>query len=74
MTSDEALLLEEVTTAFRDRDVDGAIHPSPAFYDLPPELRREAFEETLRLRRMEAALAPLGGSTTVAAVLARIGR
>lgn len=72
MTAEQALLLEEVTSAFRERDADGALLPSPAFFDLPEELRREAFEETLRLRRMEAALSPAGTSTTVAAVLSRL--
>lgn len=72
MTPEQELLLEQVTTAFREEDADGRLLPSPAFHDLPPDLRGAAYEESARLRRMEAALDSLGLSTTGRAVLARI--
>ena len=72
MTSDEELLLEEVLAAYRARGRDGSIRSHPAWHDLPDELKKQAYEELLRLRQMEAALDPQGQSTTVKAVLARI--
>ncbi len=72
MTRDEELLLEQVTSAHRERGVDGAIHSHPAWHDLDDEGRREAFEATVALRQMEAALDPQGQSSTVRALLARI--
>lgn len=72
MTRDEELLLEQVTSAHRERGVDGAIRSHPAWHDLDDEGRREAFEATVALRQMEAALDPQGQSSTVRALLARI--
>lgn len=74
MTREEELLLEQVVSAHRQRGVDGAIRSHPAWHDLSDELRREAFDETLRSRQLEAAADPQGQSTTVHAVLARIQR
>jgi hypothetical protein len=74
MTTDEQLLLEQVLSAHRERGRDGEIHPSPAWHDLGDEARREAFEATVAVRDLEAALAAEGHSTSVAAVLARIRR
>ena len=73
MTHEQELLLEQVTSAFREVDADGRLLSSPAFFDLPLELRVLAHDETARLREMEAALHPSGLSTTARAVLARIG-
>jgi hypothetical protein len=73
MTRDEELLLEQVTSAHRERGVDGAIRSHPAWHDLDDEGRREAFEATVVLRQLEAALDPRGQSSTVRALLARIG-
>jgi hypothetical protein len=72
MTRDEELLLEQVTSAHRERGVDGAIRSHPAWHDLDDEGRREAFEATVVLRQLEAALDPRGQSSTVRALLARI--
>ena len=44
----------------------------PAWHDLGAEARREAFEATVRLRKMEAAIDPEGLSTTARVVLERI--
>ncbi len=74
MTREEELLLEQVVGAHRERGVDGAIRSHPAWHDLSSELRREAFDETLRSRSLEAATDPANQSTTVKAVLARIRR
>jgi hypothetical protein len=74
MTRDEELLLEQVLSAHRARGVDGAVKSHPAWHDLDEAGRRQAFEETLRLRDLEAALDPNGHSTTVKALLARLGR
>jgi hypothetical protein len=74
MTPEQELLLEQVTSAFREEDADGRLLPCPAFHDLPADLRWVAHEETARLREMEAALDPSGISTTARAVLERIAR
>ena len=70
--SDERSLLEQVTSAWRERSVRGEIRPSPAFFDLEPVARIEAFEHTLVQRRLEAAADPLGRSSTVRAILDRL--
>ena len=44
----------------------------PAWADLDPDARREAFEDALVMRVLEAALDPDGLSTTVRAVAARL--
>lgn len=66
-------LIEQVVGAFRERDPDGNIKWSPAWHDLDADARRQAFEETRRQRRIEAALDPDGLSSTARAILARIG-
>ena len=72
MTREEELLLEQVTSAHRERHVDGTIRSHPAWHDLDEKGRAEAFEATLNLRRMEAALDAEGHSSTVRALLSRI--
>jgi len=67
-------LFEQVCGAWRPRDADGAVQGHPAWFDLAPPDRTEAFRETARLRRMEAALDPRGLSTTARVVLARVLR
>ncbi len=74
MTREEELLLEQVVSAHRERGVDGAIRSHPAWHDLSDDLRREAFDETLRSRQLEAAADPENQSGTVHAVLARLRR
>ena len=72
MTREEEVLVEQVTSAHRERGADGAIRSHPAWFDLDDAGREAAFEATLELRRMEAALDPQGHSATVRALLARI--
>jgi len=72
MTTEEALLLEQVVSAHRERRVDGSIRSHPAWHDLSDEVRREAFEATVLSRALEAAIDARGQSSTISAVLARI--
>ena len=72
MTREEELLIEQVTSAHRERHADGTIRSHPAWHDLDEAARGEAFEATLTLRKMEAALDPDGHSSTVRALLSRI--
>jgi hypothetical protein len=65
-------LVAAVTTAHRARAPRGEIRPHRAFFDLDEAGRAEAFEDTLRLRALEAAADPGGLSSTARAVLARI--
>ncbi len=74
MTAEEALLVEQVTSAHRERGGDGSIHAHRAWFDLDETGRLAAFDATVELRRLEAALHPRGESATVAAVLARLTR
>ncbi len=70
-SADESHLIEEVAGAFRPRDP-RTLAFLPAWYDLSPEGRKEAYERSLNMRRIEAALDPEGLSSTARAVLARI--
>lgn len=72
MTREEELLLEQVTAAHRERHADGSIRSHPAWHDLDDAGKQAAFEATLELRTLEAALDPQGQSTTLRAVLSRI--
>jgi len=72
MSSDESHLIEEVAGAFRPRDP-RTLAFLPAWYDLSTEGREAAYERSLEMRRIEAALDPEGLSSTARAVLARIG-
>ena len=74
MTREEELLLEQVLSAHRARAADGTVKSHPAWHDLDEAGRRAAFEETVRLRQLEAAMDPQGHSTTVKALLSRLGR
>jgi hypothetical protein len=65
-------LIQAATTAWRPADVSGAPRAHPAWADLDPEARVEAFARTQELRVLEAALDADGLSTTARAVLARI--
>lgn len=64
--------IEEVVSAHRDRDPRGTIVPAPAFHDLEPNDREQAYRETLLQRTLECALDPEGLSTTARAILGRI--
>lgn len=72
MTSEDEALIAATTTAWRPASVRGEIRYHPAWHDLDAEGRRRAFEETARLRALEAALDVRGLSTTARAVLARL--
>jgi hypothetical protein len=70
--SDEATLIEEVAGAFRPRDP-RELASLPAWHDLSADGREAAFDLSVKMRTLEAALDPEGYSATVRAVLARIG-
>lgn len=72
MTPEEQLLLEQVTSAHRERGFDGGIRSAPAWNDLDEAGRLAAFDETVVLRDLEAALDAQGFSSTVRAVLGRL--
>jgi hypothetical protein len=72
MAAPDPILIEQVTTAHRDTGRDGGLRFHPAWHDLDEEGRRQAFEATGALRKMESALDARGLSTTAKAVLARI--
>jgi hypothetical protein len=67
----EGPLIEEVAGAYRPRDP-RSLSFLPAWHDLSPEGREAAYELSLAMRRLEAALDPQGRSSTVHAVLGRI--
>jgi hypothetical protein len=67
-------LIAAATTAFRARDAEGRLLDDPAWRDLDEAGRLQAFDETVRLRALEAATDPRGLSATARAVLARIPR
>lgn len=74
-TRDEReVLIAAATTAFRARDADGRLVDDPAWRDLDEAGRVEAFDATMRLRALEAALDPRGLSATARAVLSRIAK
>ena len=65
-------LIEATVSAFRERDAEGRICPSPAWWDLSPEDRDAAFERQLVARQFERAYDSDGLSATARAVLRRI--
>lgn len=71
-TPEERPIVEEVAGAFRPRDP-RRLAFLPAWHDLSPEGREEAFALSVEMRALEAALDPQGYSSTVRAVLSRIG-
>lgn len=72
MTPEDESLVEAVASAFRSRDAFGRILESPAFADLDAAGRQHAFDVTVQQRQLEAALHPLGLTTTAGQVLKRI--
>lgn len=68
---DRDLLFESVCAAYRARDLDGRVEPSPAWLDLAPGEREAAFDVQDRSRRLEALLDPAGLSATGRAVVER---
>ena len=69
---DDESLIEQLSSAHRERNQHGEVRFSPAFYDLTPEKRQDAFERARVLRKLEAALDAQGLSSTARAVLERI--
>jgi hypothetical protein len=65
-------LIEEAVAAWRPDTRDGGPAAHPAWHDLDAGGRLEAYDRALAQRRVEAALSPLGLSTTGRSVLARI--
>ncbi len=73
MTPEEqAALVCEVASAYRETRPNGEIVWAPAFHDLDAAGRREAYDETLAHRRLEAAASADGLTGTARAVLAKI--
>lgn len=68
------LLIESLTSAWRDRDVSGRAVPPPAWWDLSPDARAFAFEAQATTRELERAVDPEGRSGTVRAVMERLMR
>ena len=68
------MLIEEATTAWRPRTPDGIILEHPAWADLDPDSRGAVFDETVVARRLEKGMDDTGQSSTVRAVLGRLGR
>ena len=66
-------LIEEAASAWRPHGT-GGVRSHPAWADLDPAGRREAYEVARAMRRLEAALDAGHLSTTARAVLARIPR
>ena len=66
------ILIEAAAGAWRPRRPDGRIGTHPAWNDLDPAGREEAFEAARRARRLEAALDPEGLSSTSRAILSRV--
>lgn len=65
-------LIEAAVTAYRERDTEGRIVPSAAWWDLSPELAEKLFRAQVLTREIERALDPEGQTGTAKAVLARI--
>ncbi|MEL6342824.1 MAG: hypothetical protein AAFV53_06800 [Myxococcota bacterium] len=71
-TEDKDALIEQVLSAWRPQSPDGSIKAHPAWHDLSAEAREEAFEQTVQVRALEAALDPDNLSSTARAVLEKI--
>ena len=72
MNEDLDLLVESVTSAWRDRDPSGRPVPPPGWWDLSPDDRELAFDAQSATRELERAVDPRGWSGTVRAVLERV--
>lgn len=66
-------LVEQAAGAWRPVRADGGVGTLPAWHDLDPAGRLEAYEAARQARRIEAALDPAGLSATGRAVLSRLG-
>lgn len=63
-------LIESALSARRERDREGRVEPSPAWWDLGPEAREELYRLQLVTRAMEKAV--VGVTGTVQAVMMKI--
>ena len=72
MNDERDLLIESVTSAWRERDVSGRAVPPPAWWDLSPDDRLLAFDAQVATRELERALDSDGFSGTVRAVRDRL--
>jgi hypothetical protein len=67
-------LIEAAASAYRERDTEGRIRPSPAWLDAPADVREEIYERQLDWRRLERAADDEGLSATARIVLSRLAR
>jgi hypothetical protein len=65
-------LIEAAASAFRGTTPLGEVLSHPAWEDLDEAGRKEAFALATKLRKLEAAIDPLGQSSTTKAVLQRL--
>ena len=65
--------IEATLHAHRRLDADGLPVPPPEWWDLSPDECMQAFDLRLRARALESALHERGWSSTVQAVMERIG-
>ena len=72
MNDERDLLIESVTSAWRERDVSGRAVPPPAWWDLAPDDRLLAFDAQVATRELERAIDSEGFSGTVRAVMDRL--
>lgn len=72
MNDDRELLIEAAVTAHRRADPSGELPFHPAFHDLDAAGREALFAATAWQRRLEAALARDGLTSTARAVLRRV--
>jgi len=68
------VLIESLSSAWRDRDASGRAVPPPAWWDLAPDDRLLAFDAQAATRDLERARDPEEFSGTVRAVLDRLTR
>lgn len=74
MSDERHLLIQSVTSAWRDRDASGRAIPPPGWWDLAPDDRLLAFDAQVATRELECALDSEGFSGTVRAVMDRLNR
>jgi hypothetical protein len=69
----QEVLIESMLTAYRERGRHGLPMAPPAWADLSPEARLEAYRRQLAAREVERALDERGWSSTVRAVMEEVG-
>lgn len=72
--SEREILIEAATTAYRERDRDGRILPSPAWADLLPDDRERVYDVQASSRLLEAGWDESGLSAAGRAVVRRAAR